>query len=180
MSQKIQTFTQIITTPANIHNFGISFEQSGPLMPQSLLDEFNDVSMIVQSTSMPSDNMRTTSLWMHGEEVRYAAVPQNSGQWGFNIPESEDGAIASILERIRQHLWDERTGAMSASALQWFNIRITSNDLNTQASFSTLLHGCWLIGRNDVQMSMQSPEQNWKWDYMVRYQWLEKLNHRGK
>ena len=180
MSQKIQAFTQIITTPQNTHNFTLSFEQSGPLLPQTLLDEFNAISMIVQSTSMPSDAMRTTTLYTHGEEIRWPAVPQNSGQWGFNIPESDTGEIGAIIQRIRAELWDPRTGAMSASALQWFDIKVTANDLNTEANFSTLLHGCWIMGRGEVQLSQQGAETNWKWDYTVRYQWLEVLNHRGK
>lgn len=178
MSQKIQAFTQIITTPQNVHNFSLTFEQSGPLMPQSLLDEFNAVSVIVQSTSMPSDQMRSTTLYAHGEEIRWPAVPQNSGNWGFNIPESDTGEIGAILQRLRAELWDSRTGAMSANALQWFNVRVTANDLNSQANFSTLLHGCWLLGRQDVNLSQQDPVQNWKWDYQLRYQWLEVLNHR--
>lgn len=178
MSQKIQAFTQIITTPQNVHNFSLTFEQSGSLMPQSLLDEFNAVSVIVQSTSMPSDQMRSTTLYAHGEEIRWPAVPQNSGNWGFNIPESDTGEIGAILQRLRAELWDSRTGAMSANALQWFNVRVTANDLNSQANFSTLLHGCWLLGRHDVNLSQQNPEQNWKWDYQLRYQWLEVLNHR--
>jgi hypothetical protein len=178
MSQKIQAFTQIITTPQNVHNFSLTFEQSGPLMPQSLLNEFNAVSVIVQSTSMPSDQMRSTTLYAHGEEIRWPAVPQNSGNWGFNIPESDTGAIGVILQRLRTELWDPRTGALSANALQWFNVRVTANDLNSQANFSTLLHGCWLLGRQDVNLSQQNPEQNWKWDYQLRYQWLEVLNHK--
>lgn len=179
MSHKVQTFTSIITTPANTHNFTISFEQAGPLMPQSLLQEFNGLSLIVQSTSMPSDQMRSTMLYVDGEEIRYPAVPQNGGTWGFNIPEGESGMVGSLLGRIRRHLWDEKTGAMSASALQWFNVKVTSNDLNSHAAFSTLLHGCWIVGRQDVNMAQNAPETNWKWDYQVRYQWLEPLNHRG-
>lgn len=179
MSRKIQTFTSIITTPANTHNFTLSFEQSGPLMSQSLLDEFNAISLIVQSTTMPSDTMRSTQLYMHGEEIRYPAVPTNNGTWSFRIPEGESGMVGSILGRIRRQLWDEKTGAMSASALQWFNIKVTANDLNTEAAFSTLLHGCWLVGRNEVALAQNAPETNWQWDYQVRYQWLEPLNHRG-
>ena len=178
MSQKIQAFTQIITTPQNVHNFSLTFEQSGPLMPQSLLDEFNAVSVIVQSTSMPTDQMRATTLYAHGEEIRWPAVPHNSGNWWFNIPESDTGEIGAILQRLRAELWDSRTGAMSANAMQWFNVRVTANDLNSQANFSTLLHGCWLLGRQDVSLSQQNPEQNWKWDYQLRFQWLEVLNHR--
>lgn len=179
MSNKIQTFTSIITTPQNTHNFTITFEQSGPLMSQSLLDEFNAVSLIVQSASMPSDQMRSTMLYVDGEEIRYPAVPQNSGTWGFNVPEAESGLIGSLLQRLRRELWNEKTGAMSASALQWFNIKVTANDLNSQANFSTLLHGAWIVGRNDVQLAQNAPETNWKWDYQVRYQWLEPINHRG-
>lgn len=71
MSIKISTFTNVISNPMNTHNFALD------------IPGFEDYAITVQSTTFPSEQLRTTVLYMDGEEVRYPTIPQNSGTWGF-------------------------------------------------------------------------------------------------
>lgn len=161
MSRKIQTFSSIITQPMNVHNFHVS------------IPGFEDYALIVQSTTFPSEQMRMTNLYVQGEEVRYAVTPSNAGTWSVNVPETDSGLIRSTLDSLKSAMWDQKSGNLSVSAAQWFDITVTARDLNSEPSFQCILHGCWIVGRGDVNLSQQDPTANWRWDYQFRYNWLE-------
>lgn len=159
MSHKINTFVQYIATPANTHNFRVE------------IPELDSYSFVVQSTSMPSEQMRMTQLYVQGEVVRYPAVPQNAGNWGFNIPDSDDFEVARRLDEYRARFWDQQTGSLNASATLWSAVNIYLRDLNSQERYQCTLHGCWLQGRGDVRLSQSTPETALTWDYTLVYQY---------
>lgn len=168
MSIKISTFTNVISNPMNTHNFALD------------IPGFEDYAITVQSTTFPSEQFRTTVLYMDGEEVRYPTIPQNSGTWGFNVPETDDGSIGAALNAIKAQMWNQKSGAFTPDISLWRDITVTCRDLNSVESFCVVLHGAWLQGHNDIQLNKQSVETNFRYDWVVRYQWLEDLNLRGK
>lgn len=167
MSLKIQQFTSVIANPMNVHNFQVH------------IPGFDDYSIIVQSTSFPQERMRQTNLYVAGEQIRYATVPQNGGTWNINVPEDDNGTISRIFQAKKAQLWDQETGMLAVSAADWENIRVVARDLEGTPSFDVTLMGCWIVGANDVNLNAQDPTTNWRWDYQFVYQWIKDSNLRG-
>lgn len=167
MSRKIQQFVSVITNPMNTHNFALG------------IPGFEAYSLVVQSTSFPTESLRQVRLYIQGEEVRYPTIPSNQGTWQFSVPETDSGEIGATLERIKARMWNQRSGAFTADPSLWRDVTVTARDLNSNESFQVILHGAWLQGRSDVQLSQQNPEANWNWQYQWVYQWIEDKNLRG-
>ena len=161
MSRKVQRFTSYITTPLNVHNFVVNI----PGFANSIL---------VESTTFPSDTLREMKLWFQGEEIRYPTIAENTGKWEVKIPESDRGNIRSELQRFRNSIYDQRTGLVIPSA--WKSVTVTARDLQDREVLSVILHGCWLRGRSEVSLSNSDPTQHWKWDYQFTFQWIEDVS----
>jgi len=159
MSRKIQNFINIITTPLNIHNFEVSIPGF-------------DYPFIVQSTTFPTETMRTVVLYTFGEEVRYPTIPQNSGNWRIQVPDNDNGDIREALDAFKNRRWDQLSGIMDGSSIDWDDIVVKARDLNNQVVFQSTLVGAWLQGREEVQLNNSDPTQAWKWDYTFRYQYI--------
>ncbi len=165
MSRKVQSFASIITQPLNTYNFKV-------VIPEI------DFAEIIQSTNFPSEKLRVITLWTNGEPVRYPALPENSGEWAIKIPESDDGKIRSAFENLKRKMYNQQTGMLIPSI--WKNVQIFARDMADNVVFSSVLHGCWLRGRNDVVLDSTNPTANWAWDYVFTYQWIEDIDGNNK
>lgn len=165
MSRKVQQFANVITQPLNIYNFAIEIPSI-------------QFSNIVQSTTFPSEKLRIMTLYTHGEKVQYPSIPENGGQWTIKIPENDSGLIRREFEALKSRCWNQMTGLLTPP--KWFNISVSSRDLADNLVFSAVLHGCWIMGRNDVSLSNQDVSTSWAWDYVFMYQWLEDKDHNNQ
>lgn len=162
MSNKVQTFASIITQPLNIHNFLVKIPEV-------------DVSVVVESTTFPTEKLRIIELWAHGEKVRYPGIPENDGIWKIKIPESDTGVVREQLDALKSKIYDQKTGRITiASATSvWKDVEVIARDLADNIVFSVTLHGVWLRGRDALNLSSTDPSASWKWDYEFVYQWIE-------
>lgn len=162
MSRKVQQFANVITQPLNIYNFDISI----PAI---------NFSSVVQASTFPSEKLQIMTLFTHGEQVQYPSIPKNGGQWQVTLPESDSGIIRREFEAIKSNMWNQKTGLLTPP--KWYDISVIARDLADNPVFSGVLHGCWIMGRNDVNLNAQDVQTSWKWDYMFIYQWLEDKDH---
>lgn len=158
MSQKVQTFASIITRPLNLHNFLVKIPKF-------------DYSIVIQSTTFPTEEFRMVKLYTQGEEVRYPTIPQNNGEWAIKVPENDDGKIWNQFRTMKNSVYDQVSGLMNPQA--WFPIEIYARDLANRPIFLSILHGCWIKGKNDVSLDASNPQNSWQWDFKFVYQWIE-------
>lgn len=161
MSLRIKTFTGVIASPQNTHNF--ICEIPG-------ID--SNIAMIIESTDYPAQGkFREVSLWYQGEQIRYPSIPENGGQWRFKIPEGDKGQVFAEFKKLCDKMYDQRTGAFIPQL--WSDVHIYSRDLNNEVVYSVILHGCWFSERSTVSMDGTNPGNAWKWDFTLTYQWIE-------
>jgi len=160
MSRKAEQFASIITNPLNTHNFMCSI----PGVDDS-------ISMIIESTTFPTEKFRVITLWFQGEPIHYPGLPENDHTWKFSIPESDNGSIAKIFQDIKNEFWDQKTGILTPGSFK--DVEVRARDLNGDIVFHVILHGAWLRGRDAVPLTNRDPQQNWKWDYEWVYTWIE-------
>lgn len=164
MSRKVNKFASIITQPLNVYNFEIRIK--------NLVDEVNpNILLTVQSTSFPSEQMRSTILYYQGEEMEFPAKPKLGGDWTINVPEGDGGQIRAELDRLKNNIYDQKTGSMTP--MPWYDIEVFQKDLQENIVFSVILHGCWMKGRNAVDLDTNDVSNSWKNVYTFRYTWLE-------
>jgi len=158
MSVKVQQFTSYITNPLNIHNFVVDIPGF-------------DYSIIVKSTTFPSERLREVVLHFQGEEIRYPTIPETSHTWNVAIDEDDSGIIRASMEKLKSKFYNQKTGLLVPQA--WDDAIITARDLAGNPVFSCIMHGFWIKGRSDVNVNNADPTQNWAWDYQFIYQWIE-------
>lgn len=159
MSLKVNTFANIITNPLNIHNFIVD------------IPGVTNGSIVVASASFPSEKLQKVILHYQGEEVRYPTIPKNSGEWKVKVPETDSGLIKSELDALKSNKYSQKTGIFTPTL--WEDVEVTSRDLEGNTVFSVVMHGTWLVGREQVELNNADPTKNWEWDYEFCYQWLE-------
>lgn len=162
MSLKVSTFANIITNPLNIHNFIVN------------IPGVTNGSIVVSSTSFPSEKLQKVILHYQGEEVRYPTIPKNSGEWKVKVPESDSGLIKRELDSLKTDSYSQKTGIFTPKL--WKDVEVISRDLENNVVFSVVLHGVWLVGRDDVSLDNSDATKNWEWEYEFCYQWLEDKN----
>lgn len=170
MSRKINTFASFITQPLNTYNFRISIK--------SLTDKVDDnVTMVVESASVPSEKMRTMELSYQGEKISYPAKPELGGEWQITIPENDRASVKRELDRLKNKMYDQKTGMMSPS--QWYTVEVHQLDLSDNIVFSCVLHGCWIVGRDSMNLKTDDVSTSYKWQYTFKYQWIEDIDASG-
>jgi len=158
MSIKVSTFTSIINQPLNTHKFNVSIPEL-------------DLSMIVESTTFPSEQLEEVQLYYQGESIKYPTIPSQSQSWSITIPEGDNGVVRRQFEELKSKFYSQKTGLLKNNP--WKDVVITVLDLQDKEVFKVILHGVWLKGRNDVSLSADSTTTPWKWEYSFVYQWIE-------
>lgn len=158
MSRKVDSFASIITNPLPLHTFIVNIPDF----------QFNAV---VESAGLPQDSFREVRLYTQGEVVIYPTIPDSKHEWAIKIPDNDDGKINKEFLRIRNKVYDQKAGMFKLST--WFDVEVFVRDLANKPVLSTVLHGAWLKGRNDVSLANNDPTQAFKWDWLFTYQWLE-------
>lgn len=161
MSLKVATFAGIITQPLNVHNFLVTIPDVS-------------LSVIVSASAFPTEKLREVKLFYQGEEIRYPTIPSNDGSWKIKIPENDDGKVKRQLDALKQNMYSQKTGLFVPSL--WRNITVTARDLENNPVFQVIIHGSWIVGREQVDLANNDPTKNWEWDYEFRYQWIEDVD----
>lgn len=161
MSNKVQVLANIVAQPLNTYNFRID------------IPEIN-YSVLVESTTFPSQKLREVVLYFQGEAVKYPTLPDTPSPWQVTLPESDKGVVRNDFESLISSYYDQRTGLMKYK--KWSNITVTACDMADNVVFVCVLHGAWCAGRESVNLSAQSVGDAWKWNYEFHYQWIEDLD----
>ena len=164
MSRKINTFASFITQPLNVYNFQIRITS-----PTDKVDE--SVLMVVESTKFPSEKLREMVLNYQGEKISYPAKPENGGTWTITVPEGDKAQVRKELDRLKNKQYDQKSGVMSPTT--WYDVEVFHRDLQDNIVFSIVLHGCWLMGRNEIDLKTEDATSSVKWSYDFKYQWIE-------
>jgi len=169
MSRKVNTFASFITQPLNVYNFEIRITS-----PTDKVDE--TVLMVVESTKFPSEKMRTMEKNFQGEKITYAAKPDSSGTWTITVPEGDKGQTRKELDRLKNKMYDQKSGSVIPTI--WYDVEVFHRDLQDNIVFSVVLHGCWLKGRDAIDLKTNDVSSSVSWNYEFQYQWIEdKLNN---
>lgn len=162
MSLKVNQFAAVITNPLNIHNFAVS------------IPDADIASLIVSSSAFPTEKLQEIKLYFQGEEIIYPTIAKNDHSWKIKVPENDDGKVRAELDKLKSKFWNQKTGIFIPNT--WSNVIVNARDLAQNIVFSTILHGAWLVGREQVELQNNDATKNWEWDYEFRYQWLEDKN----
>ena len=158
MSLKVNTFASIITNPLNIHKFVVS-------IPDASVS-----SIVVASSSFPSEKLQEVVLHYQGEEIVYPTIPKQDHSWKISVPENDSGSIRRELDKLKTKMWNQQTGIFLPST--WSSVEVTARDLSENPVFKVRLIGAWLVGRDSVSLSNDDATKNWNWDYEFRYQYI--------
>lgn len=162
MSIKVNTFAQVITNPLNKHNFVVDIP--GLDIP----------SMVVSSTTFPSEQLQEVTLHYQGESIVYPTIPKQDHSWKITVPENDDGSIKKALDSLKSNVYYQNTGILIPRL--WKNVKVHARDLAENIVFSVVLHGVWLKGRSAVDLSNSDATQNWEWNYEFVYQYITDEN----
>lgn len=162
MSLKVNTFASIITNPMNVHNFVVS------------IPGVTNGSIVVSSTTFPSEKLREIILHYQGEEIVYPTLPKNDHSWKVKVPESDSGIIKKEFDVLKKKSYNQKTGLFTPT--KWKDVPVVARDLAGNEVFKVILHGVWIVGRESVDLNNSDPTKNWEWDYEFRYQWLEDVD----
>lgn len=166
MSIKVNTFKDIITQPLAPYKFLVE------------IPDFGDTAIVVQSTVFPSEQMRTTTLYIQGEPILYPTVPENSHLWPITVPDNESGDLFTFFENKKRRLWNQKIGALTPDL--WETVKVYARTLDDKNVLAAIMHGAWIVGRQDVQLSASDPTINWQWQYAFRFNWLEDVSDLNK
>lgn len=156
-----------ITAPANLHRFRID-------IPRSDFGMNGKYSCIVEAAAFPAPGpMREIALWVDGEKVTYPGQPENGGTWTFKIPESDKFEIVKSLDALIEEMYNFETG--TGTTRTWRDVTIWSLNLEDKPVAGVKLHGAWMKNRNQVNLNAADASQAWKWDYVMVYNWVGKL-----
>lgn len=162
MSRKVDRFRQFIANPLNIHNF------------ECVIEGLDEYAIVVQSTAFPSERSRFVRLFIAGEPVDYPTVPENSHTWNVSLPESDTGEMRNRMEALRKKYWDQKTGAITVGLNNpYTTMTVRARDLNDNIVFSVSLKNAWVVGREDVNLNVSDPSQNWNWQYQIHFDYIE-------
>lgn len=163
MSNKVSTFTQIITNPLNTHNFRVT-------IPSLQYD------ILVHSTSFPAERLGMVTLYTFGEPVRYPTIPGSSGNpgaWQVQMYENENGMVYQDFVTLKGKTYNQKTGLLVPQI--WDTVEVHARDLADNIVFSSRMHGVWYQGRNEVTLDNSNPATNWDWNGQFVYQWIEDI-----
>lgn len=156
MSRKVNQFASYLTQPLNVYNFQIRITS-----PTDKVDE--TVLMVVSSTKFPSEKMRKMEKYYQGEKITFAAKPDSSGTWTITVPEGDKGQTRRELDRLKNKQYDQKTGMLTPTP--WYDIEVFHRDLQDNIVFSVVLHGCWLLGRDGIDLKTQDVTSSVDWNY---------------
>ena len=162
MSIKVSTFAQVITNPLNKHNFVVDIPGA------------ETTSIVVQSTTFPSEQLQEVVLHYQGEEIVYPTIPKQDHSWKISVPENDSGSIKKELDSLKNIMYEQNTGIFTPGL--WKTVKVHARDLAGNIVFSVNLHGVWLKGRSSVDLSNSDATQNWEWDYEFVYQYITDNN----
>lgn len=158
MSRKVDNFASVITNPLPAHTFIVNIPSF-------------DFNAVVESTSLPSDELREVVLYTQGEEIHYPTTPNNSHKWNIKVPDNADAKVYQQLMAIRNSRYNQQSGDFTMKG--WFDVEIFVRDLAQKPVLSTILHGCWLKSRADVSLDQSQATNPIKWDFQFVFQWPE-------
>jgi len=160
MSTKQAQFAKVLGNPQNTHNFII---RAGKLL--------EGLEVLVQAASFPTEKMREYTLHYLGETILYPAMPETSGKWNCQIPESESALVFKKAVEQKGAIWQQHSGLLIPVIKT--EIEVVSRDLQDVELYSVTLHGCWIVGKEPVAMSNATQTTNWVWDISFNYDWQE-------
>lgn len=163
MSQKITKFTEIISNPLTTHNFVVQipgWEEDG-----------GKVETIVSATTFPTERMRSVILYYMGERIKYPTIPENSGEWSCTIPDSEAAITFKKTIQEKGLLWNQVGGVLLPGIKK--TIRIAIRTVNDQEVVAVKLHGAYIVGRGDVNLSNTDPTAALMWNVAFSFDWVE-------
>jgi hypothetical protein len=163
MSIKGRTFENMLGNPLNIHNFMVT------------IPALDNIQMMVSSTTFPSEQLQDYVMYFQGERVKFPSIPTNSGVWNCTMPEGE---LAKVYQSLRAHMrlnYNQTTGKMTHWAIRdKFDIIVTARGLRGDVNgsdriFSTTLVGCYVKGRQDVNLDNSQATTNWVWSVQFSF-----------
>lgn len=175
MSLKANTFTSFLGNPLNTHNFTV------------VIPALSDIQILVASTNFPTEQLQEYILWFQGERIKFPSLPTNSGNWTCTMPEGELAKVNNTFNSYMRKVYKQDTGALMFWAfVDKFDIEVyarglrgTVTDANNYTDAPVLgvkMVGCFLKGRQDVNLANNAPTTNWVWTLQFSYDYLEWLS----
>jgi len=167
MSLKVSTFEGFLGNPLNIHNFICT------------IPALQAVQILVRSTVFPVESYQNYTLYFQGERVKFPSLPTNSGEWAVTMPEGELSKVWLAYTHYYRKTYNQKEGTVRFwSATDKFDITVTSrtltgNVVGSEKLFTSILHGCFVVGPSDVTLDQASATQHWEWNIRFSYDWIE-------
>lgn len=161
MSLKVNSFVKIIQQPLNTYNFTVDIPDV-------------DYSLLVSSTTFPSEKLQTMSLYFQGEEIAYPTLPKNGGSWKVRVPESDSGAVKKVFDELKRSMFNQKSGVLTPKV--WKSITVSARDQANNLVFQVVLHGAYCLGREGQDLDNSANTKTWQWEYEFRYQWIEDID----
>ena len=161
MSKKLNTFASAIGNPQNTHIFTL------------VIPELSGLEVLIQSTSLPQEKLRKMTLHFQGEPISWPTVPEYEHNWSCKIPESEGAIVFRKYVAAREAIWNSQLGSLVFPLRG--DIKIEMRDLNQVAVLGKILHGCWIMGLDNIEVDSSDPTKILTWSPTWHYDWSENL-----
>ena len=165
MSQKIDRFRSALGNPIAIHNFVVRCTEL-----------LGDIDILVQSTTLPAEQLQEIILYYLGERVKWPTIATNSGRWSAVFPENENGLVNKQLLKDKGLWWEQKLGFMLPG--QTANIEVVMRTVNDEEVFKVIMHNAFIIGRNDNALNSAQPTQTLLEELQFSYDWIEDVTIR--
>lgn len=165
MSQKIDKFRAALGNPIAIHNFVVR-----------CADLLGDIDILVQSTTLPAEQLQEIILFYLGERVKWPTIATNSGTWSATFPENEYGIVNKQLLKDKGLWWEQKSGVMLPGNTA--NIEVVMRTVNDEEVFKVILHNAFIRGRNDNVLNSSQPTTSLQEELIFSYDWIEDVTIR--
>lgn len=163
MSRKVDQFKATLGAPLTINNFKVQIP---------LIDGENEI--LVQSTVLPQDELRVTTVKYWGETLNYPAIPESSHVWPVQIPETVDGRVFKDLCRSRLMWYEQYSGLLLLPTSLGQNIIVKMfNPVTQEDIIKVKLWNAFLVGIDPVQLNAAGSTTPVIYNAKFIYDWVQ-------
>lgn len=155
MSHISSVFRVLMPAPLTTHKFIITWP--------SLLGE--RVMLVAESTTFPSVKMGDVAIPFKGEVIYRPTGHKNTDHiWRVRVPEDLLMTVRESILQIQARV--DRQGHYFSNR-KTVTVMIPNQQDIPLPAFK--LYGCWLVGRDPVNLDSADPTNPWKWNLEFRY-----------
>lgn len=165
MSLVSTAYGAVIGNPQNVWNFAVT------------IPYLNIPALLVQSTTLPSEQLQAMKATYFGEEREFPTKPKVGGDWSFNVVESEYGIIYRAMQRLYSAYYLQTAGAVLSSGIgSTFDIIVSQRTLLGVSTRKVILKDCYFKGWDAIDLKNDNVTGVTTYKLNFHYNWMKNVD----